>query len=118
MRKSRIIGRGRRPSGPGPRVGIGSAIAAFLLVCGLILLFAGRGISCLTVDDRTLSRHVLRALQEAQQADHALQRRDYGTARQHIQRTQQRLTSALSEMGGGGAVGVEPVSVRGTTEVP
>lgn len=94
---SRVGRRGRkRPS----RSTWVAALGAFLLICGLVLAFAGVG-NAAREDDVIAAHHgrAQQALTAAHMAEQAMDAENYGQARAHLQEARRQLVSLLTEDG-------------------
>lgn len=72
-----------------------TAFGAFLILCGLVLLLAGRGISCRVGQQQDLARHARVALDSARRAERALQGNNFGMALSAVQGLQDDLRQLL-----------------------
>lgn len=77
-----------------------AAVGAFLLICGLVLAFAGVGNAAREKD--VIEEHhgrAQQALTAAHMAEQAMDAENYGQARAHLQEARRQLVSLLSEDG-------------------
>lgn len=87
---------------PGGRLWL-AALGGFVAVCGLVLILAGELPSAGEVSRAgrpRLPARVLQGLRAAQQAQRALDDKNYGEAREYLGKTQDALSSALADLEG------------------
>jgi hypothetical protein len=78
--------------------GLALALAAFLVLCGLLLLVAGSTRPGTRSRADELSRKTTAALRELQAAEEALDGTNYGKVKGHVRSAKEHLTNMLEEM--------------------